>query len=106
MFPEEVEAVLEKSSYFSEVCVIGVSRTFGAKDGTEEIAAVVVPSEEVANKYDRETVDKLMRDEVKRLSQRLTQYKRPVNIVVSHEPLPRTATRKVKRKEVKELVKA
>ena len=47
-----------------------------------------------------------MRDEVKRLSLQLTQYKRPVNIVVSHEPLPRTATRKVKRKEVKELVKA
>jgi len=106
VFPEEVEAVLEKSSYFSEVCVIGVSRTFGAKDGTEDIAAVVVPSEEIANKYDKETIEKLMRDEVKRLSQRLTQYKRPVNIVVSHEPLPRTATKKVKRKEVKELVKA
>lgn len=106
VFPEEVEAVLEKSSYFSEVCVIGVSRTFGAKDGTEEIAAVVVPSEEIAGKYDKDTIEKLMRDEVKRLSLQLTQYKRPVNIVVSHEPLPRTATRKVKRKEVKELVTA
>ena len=106
VFPEEVEAVLEKSPYFSEVCVIGVSRTFGAKDGTEEIAAVVVPSEEIAQKYDRDTIDKLIRDEVKRRSLQLTQYKRPVNIVVSHEPLPRTATRKVKRKEVKELVRA
>ncbi len=34
VFPEEVEAVLEKSEYLSEVCVLGVSRTFGSKDGT------------------------------------------------------------------------
>ena len=106
VFPEEVEAVLEKSPYFAEVCVLGVSRTFGAKDGTEDIAAVVVPSEDVLSKYDDETVDKLCRDEVKRLSERLTPYKRPINIVVSRNPLPRTTTRKVKRKEVKELVKS
>ena len=106
VFPEEVEAVLEKSPYFAEVCVLGVSRTFGAKDGTEDIAAVVVPSEDVISKYDDETVDKLCKDEVKRLSERLTPYKRPINIVVSRNPLPRTTTRKVKRKEVKELVKS
>lgn len=106
VFPEEVEAVLEKSPYFAEVCVLGVSRTFGAKDGTEDIAAVVVPSEDVISKYDDETVDKLCKDEVKRLSERLTPYKRPINIVVSKNPLPRTTTRKVKRKEVRELVKS
>lgn len=106
VFPEEVESVLEKSSYFSEVCVIGVSRSFGSKDGTEDIAAVIVPTDELYSKYDDETVDKLCRDEVKRLSQRLTPYKRPINIVISKAPLPRTTTRKVKRKEVSELVKA
>lgn len=106
VFPEEVESVLEKSSYFAEVCVLGVSRTFGAKDGTEDIAAVVVPSEELISKYDDETIEKLCKDEVKRLSERLTPYKRPINIVISKTPLPRTTTRKVKRKEVKELVKA
>ena len=106
VFPEEVESVLEKSSYFAEVCVIGYAHSFGAKDGTEDIAAVVVPSEELLAKYDDATIEKLCRDEVKRLSQRLTPYKRPINIVISRTPLPRTATRKVKRKEVKELVKA
>ena len=45
VFPEEVESVLEKSEYFAEVCVLGVSRSFGAKDGTEDIAAVIVPKE-------------------------------------------------------------
>ena len=105
VFPEEVEAVLEKSPYFAEVCVLGISRTFGAKDGTEEIAAVIVPSEELTSKYDDATLETLIRSEVKTLSSRLTAYKRPVNIIISKNPLPRTATRKVKRKEVKELVK-
>ena len=104
VFPEEVESVLDKSSYFSEVCVLGVSRTFGSKDGTEEIAAVIVPSDDIVQKYDWDTVEKLVRDEVKKLSLRLTAYKRPINIVVSKTPLPKTTTRKVKRKEVKELV--
>ena len=104
VFPEEVESVIEKSPYIAEVCVLGTSRTFGAKDGTEEISAVIVPADDVVQKYDWDTVDKLIKDEVKKLSLRLTPYKRPINIVVSKNPLPRTVTRKVKRKEVKELV--
>ncbi len=103
VFPEEVEATLEKSPYFKEVCVFGHTRTFGSKDGTEEITAVVVPTEDTIKQYDSETLDKLMKDEAKTLSKRLTAYKRPVNIIVSKEDLPRTATKKVKRSEVKEL---
>ena len=106
VFPEEVESVLEQSEYFAEVCVLGVARTFGAKDGTEDIAAVIVPKEELINQYDDETLNSIVKGEVKKLSMRLTAYKRPINIVVSKTPLPRTATKKVKRKEVKELVKA
>ncbi len=104
VFPEEVESVLEKSDYFAEVCVIGVSRTFGAKDGTEDIAAIIVPTDELVGKYDNETLDKVVKSEVKRLCTHLTPYKRPVNIIVSKEALPRTSTRKLKRNEIKELV--
>ena len=103
VFPEEVEAVLEKSPLFAEVCVFGLTRTSGLKDGTEEIACVVVPNKELSDKYNDEELNKVIRAEVKQLSTRLTAYKRPVNIIVSREPLPRTATNKVKRKEVKAL---
>ena len=103
VFPEEVEAVLEKSSLISEVCVVGLSRTFGSKDGTEEIATVVVPKKEIVDKYNDEELDKVMKAEVKQLSTHLTAYKRPVNVTISKEPLPKTATNKVKRKEVKAL---
>ena len=104
VFPEEVESVLEKSDYFAEVCVLGISRTFGAKDGTEDIAAVIVPTAELIKRYDKETLDKLVKEEVKHLCKNLTPYKRPINIVVSNQSLPRTSTRKLKRKEIKELV--
>lgn len=104
VFPEEVEGVLEKSPYIAEVCVLGTSRKFGAKDGTEEITAVVVPTEDTVAKYGTETTDKLIKNEIKKLSLRLTTYKRPVNIIVRTQPLPRTTTRKVKRKEVKQFV--
>ena len=104
VFPEEVEAVLEKSPMFAELCVFGVSREGGAKDGTEDIAVVVVPADIVKEKYSGEELEKAMRDEVKRLSKHLAPYKRPINIIVLHQALPRTATRKVQRKKVKELV--
>ena len=45
VFPEEVEAVLESSNNFAEVCVMGSSRSGGTKDGTEEIVAVIVPKD-------------------------------------------------------------
>lgn len=104
VFPEEVESVIEKSEYISEVCVLGVSRTFGSKDGTEEIVAVIVPKDYLYEKYDIDTLEKLIRNDVKNLTTQLTLYKRPTNLIIKREPLPKTTTRKIKRKEVKELV--
>lgn len=106
VFPEEVEAVLEKSDYFSEVCVLGASRAGGSKDGTEDIVAVVVPKDDLAKRINNEKeLNKIVREEVKYLSNQLAPYKRPINIIVSKTELPKTTTRKIKRKEVKELVK-
>lgn len=104
VFPEEVEAVLEKSDKFQEVCVFGASRTSGNKEGTEDIVAVVVPTEDFASQFCEEDLNAKVREEVKILSTHLAPYKRPVNIVVNKTPLPKTTTRKIKRKEVKELV--
>jgi long-chain acyl-CoA synthetase len=106
VFPEEVESVLEKSEMFSELCVFGTSREGGAKDGTEDIAVVIVPTEELKSKYNDEELTKIVRNEVKKRSQRLAPYKRPINITVLRDALPRTATRKIQRKKVKELIQA
>ena len=104
VFPEEVESVLEKSEYLAECCVMGIHRSFGAKDGTEEVVAIVVPKEDLYKKYSEEDVDKLVKGDIKVLSTQLTQYKRPSSVIIKKEPLPRTTTRKVKRNEVKKLL--
>lgn len=107
VFPEEVEAVLGESDCFSEICVFGSSRTSGSKGGTEDIVAVIVPSADLISKYEDDAgLEKQVREEVKLLSTHLASYKRPVNIIIKKEPLPKTTTRKIKRKEVKELVNA
>ena len=104
VFPEEVEAVLEKSEYLAETCVMGIHRSFGAKDGMEEVVAVVVPKEDLYKNHTEEEVEKLVKDDIKVLSMQLTQYKRPSTVIIKKEPLPRTTTRKVKRNEVKNLI--
>ena len=104
VFPEEVESVLEKSEYLAECCVMGIHRSFGAKDGTEEVVAIVVPKEDLYKKHSEEEIDKLVKNDIKLLSAQLTQYKRPSSVIIKKEPLPRTTTRKVKRNEVKKLV--
>ena len=104
VFPEEVEAVLEKSEYIAELCVLGEKRTFGAKDGAEEVTAVIVPKEDLYKHHSPEEVEKMIKADVKLLSNQLTQYKRPSNVIIVREPLPRTTTRKVKRLEVKKLI--
>ena len=66
---------------------------------------VIVPTDEILAKYNNDDeLQSFIVHEVKTLSVQLAPYKRPVNIVVRKEPLPRTATRKVKRKVVKEQI--
>lgn len=108
VFPEDVEAVLEPSSKFAEICVFGAKRSGGAKDGTEDIFVAILPSQTMLDKYtDAKELEKEIRKEVKELSQKLSSYKRPSNIIIVKDPFPRTSTRKVKRNEVrKALVEA
>ena len=103
VFPEEVETIIEKSEYLAEVCVLGMHREGGSKDGTEEIVAVVVPKDKFIG---QEGIEKLIKDDIKVLCQQLTLYKRPNEIIIRNEQLPKTTTRKVKRREVRELIKA
>ncbi len=99
VFPEEVEAILENSNKFKELCVFGYSKTQGAKEGCEDVAVAILPNDNIIDSCD---CNKIIRDEVKLLSQKLAPYKRPTNIFIVKEPLPRTTTRKVKRNKLKE----
>ncbi len=102
IFPEEVEAVLEESEHIKELCVLSLKIKSGNKAGTEEVGAIIVPSDELSKKSDEE-IQKILEDEVKRLSeQNLAPYKAPTVIVLHRDELPKTSTRKVKRKDLLE----
>lgn len=105
VFPEEVESVLEQSTNFAEVCVTGMSKSFGEKDGCEEIVAIIVPNTEYISRFNSfSDLETAVHNEVKFLSAQLAPYKRPIKIIVRKEVLPRTTTRKLKRKEIKNLI--
>ncbi len=105
VFPEEIEAILERSPNFADVCVMGMQKTFGEKDGCEGIVAIIVPTKDYAAKFnDFKEVEAAIIAEVKKLSLQLATYKRPVKIIVKEENLPRTTTNKISRKEVKKIL--
>ena len=105
VFPEEVEAVLQQSDNFQEVCVVGLPKIGGEKDGCEEIVTVIVPKKSFTEQFNNEhDLVFAVKKEVKVLSNQLAPYKRPINIVVRIDSLPKTATSKIKRKEVKQLL--
>lgn len=105
VFPEEVENVLSESTNFQEVCVLGMKRSGGEKDGTEEILTVIVPTQELSDKYESDAdLEQAIRKEVKELSKKLASYKRPVKIIIKREGLPKTTTNKIKRGVIRELI--
>ncbi|HEX5735325.1 MAG TPA: AMP-binding protein [Blastocatellia bacterium] len=99
--PEDVEAALSESHLIKEVCVVGLLARDGLQRGQEEICAVVVPHERGGSALDMDITE-----EVNRLSATLAPFKRPTNVIVRHEDLPRTSTRKVKRALVTEWVES
>ena len=102
IFPEEVEAVLEVSPLIKEICVMSVIIKSGNKAGTEEVGAIIVPADELL-KYEDEEIQKQLEHEVKCLSEaNLASYKIPTTIVIHRDEFPKTSTRKIKRKELKD----
>ena len=100
IFPEEVEAVLETSELIKEVCVMSLKIKSGNKAGTEEVGAIIVPNDELQKNSDEE-ICRALESEVKKLSEaNLAPYKAPTVVVLHREELPKTSTRKVKRKEL------
>jgi len=107
IFPEEVEEVMSKSAFIKEICVLGLKATSGLKAGTEEVFAVIVPNSDEFNaeeKQNKEMIKNRILTEVNRLSENLAEYKRISGFMLYFDELPKTPTKKVKRKEVLEKI--
>src|SRR6185503_10800287 len=98
VYPDELEETYRDSPYIKELSVVGLP---GGEAG-ETVAALVVPDYEAdaAAGMDRESVRERVREHVRLVSQKLPLYKRVRVVHLWDHDLPKTSTRKVRRREV------
>ncbi len=104
VYPEEIEAELNRRPFILESMIYGRPRSGTAG---EEVCAVIVPDYEVIGEYhpgrtlaDSEVED-LISQEVKVVNSVIAPYKRVKKIHLINEELPKTSTRKIKRHLIK-----
>jgi long-chain acyl-CoA synthetase len=89
------------------MCVVGLKATSGLKAGTEEVFAVIVPNSDKFSeeeKQNKEIIKNKISAEINRLSENLAEYKKISEFMLYFDELPKTSTKKVKRKEVLEKI--
>lgn len=99
VYPDEVEDVYQDSPYIKELSVFGLPDGIG-----EKVACIVVPDREYDIAVSAAELRAKIEEHFREVSARLPYYKRVKVLHFSDEELPRTATRKVKRREVLQMV--
>ncbi|MFZ1702294.1 MAG: AMP-binding protein [Pyrinomonadaceae bacterium] len=100
IYPDEIEDHYGKSPFIKEMSVVGLQD----EDGGEKVAALVVPDYEHDIALTRSEANKKVEEHFREVSAGLTFAKRVKVLHVTPFELPRTATRKVKRPEVVEML--
>jgi long-chain acyl-CoA synthetase len=100
IYPDEIEDLYSKSGFIKELGVVGLPD----EDGGEKIASLVVPDYEHDIALPRADVNKKIEDHFREVSASLQFFKRVKVLHITPFELPRTATRKVKRPEVVEML--
>ncbi|HEY0194269.1 MAG TPA: AMP-binding protein, partial [Kofleriaceae bacterium] len=95
IYPDELEELYRDSKYIKEMSVVGVP-TDGAH---ETVAALIVPDYD-QDGVGREAVRDAVREHVKRIGKSLPLYKRLKIVHLWDHDLPKTAARKVRRRDV------
>ncbi len=94
IYPDELEDVYGDTPDIKELSIVGLPQSGGG----ETVAALVVPDYEASG--DREAVRERVREHLRVVSRQLPLYKRIKVYHLWDHDLPKTATRKVKRREV------
>ena len=98
--PEDLEVHYTKSPLVGEICVLGIEDKAAEHKGTEKLVAVVVPDFEYLKQQNLANSKEMIRYDLDNLGRGLPEYQRVRDYVVRSEPIPRTATRKIKRFEL------
>src|SRR2546427_6189967 len=101
VYPDEVEEVYQDSPYIKELSVIGLPDGIG-----EKVACMVVPANEYDIALSRAEVRRKIEEHFREVSAELPYFKRVKVLQFTDQELPRTATRKVKRREVTRMMQA
>jgi long-chain acyl-CoA synthetase len=91
VYPDEIEELYAAPDVIKELAVIGLPDGAG-----ERVAAVVVPQKDLTADEAQDRIDAHMHE----VAAKLPLYKRVKTYEIREEELPRTATRKVKRREL------
>ena len=101
VFPEEVEMLVNRLDLVNECIVFGMPN----KDDKNDVklsVKVVLDEQTIKEKYedktDKEIYD-ILWNQIKELNTKFPRYKHITNLIVSHEELIKTTTKKVKRQE-------
>ncbi|HCC03842.1 MAG TPA: AMP-dependent synthetase [Clostridiales bacterium] len=102
VFPEELEMLVDKLEEVEESFIYGMPQNGNKNDPM--VSLEVVYAEDAIKDKTEEELKKIIWDKVKEINKTLPQYKYIKNLIVTNEPLIKTTTHKVKRKEELEKV--
>ncbi len=97
IYPDELEEAFRDSKYIKELSVVGLPSGGDAKN--ETVAMLVHPDYDHDDQT-REQVREHVREHIKKVTKSLPLYKRPKVVHLTDLELPKTASRKPKRREV------
>jgi long-chain acyl-CoA synthetase len=99
VYPDELEELYRDSKYIKELSIVGLP----GEVGHETVAALIVPDYEQGDgehRMSREAVREAVREHIKKIGKGLPLYKRLKVVHLWDHDLPKTASRKVRRRDV------
>lgn len=104
--PEDIEIHYLKCPLVAELAIIGVADDSESRAGSEKLAAVVVPDFEYLKREKIANSREAIRHALDNLGREMPEYQRVRDYMIRAEPLPRTATRKIKRFQLKKEIES
>jgi long-chain acyl-CoA synthetase len=98
--PEDLEVHYLKTPLVEELAILGVKDASSAHAGAEKLVAVAVPDFDYLKVNSIANSQNAIRYALDNLGRELPEYQRVREYIIRIEPLPRTATRKIKRFEL------
>jgi long-chain acyl-CoA synthetase len=101
VYPDELEEIYGNSPYVKELSIVGLPDGIG-----EKVACLVVADDEFDISLSRTALHRLVEEHFREVSASLPYFKRVKVLHFTDMELPRTATRKVKRREVLQIMES